>query len=177
MKSQERCWQCKREESNKKKKQEIKYALGTLITFLDVVNVKKKNKSNLSDIWRQLDTMHTSFCCFFANFTIFRTREVDICTKRFVLLNFILLILFSCFFFFFFNDIFEDSTDIATRLNGNTGIKKKERKYIIGSLQIVSNVFTIANRNKSSLMIQSTTTVNYENVFTFFFTRFYICVK
>lgn len=42
MKSQERCWQCKREESNKKKKQEIKYALGTLITFLDVVNVKKR---------------------------------------------------------------------------------------------------------------------------------------
>lgn len=101
MKSRERCWQCKREESNKKKKQEIKYALSTLITFLDVVNLKKKkkNKSNLSDIWRQLDTMHTSFGCFFANFTIFRTREVDICTKRFVLLNFILLILFSCLFF------------------------------------------------------------------------------
>lgn len=79
----------------------------------------------MCDIWRQLDTMHTSFCCFFANFTIFRTREVDICTKRFVLLNFILLILFSCLFF---NDIFEDSTDIATRLNGNTEVKKKERK-------------------------------------------------
>lgn len=60
MKSRERYWQCKREESNKKKKQEIKYALGTLITFLDVVNLREKNKSNLSDIWRQLDTMHTS---------------------------------------------------------------------------------------------------------------------
>lgn len=131
------------------------------------ISKKKKNKSNLCDIWRQLDTMHTSFCCFFDNFTIFRTREVDICTKRFVLLNFIL---FSCLFFF--NDIFEDSTDIATRLNGNTEVKKKRakerRKYIICSLQVVSNVFTIANRNKSSLMIQSTTTVNYENVFTFF---------
>lgn len=104
MKSRERCWQCKREESNKKKKQEIKYALSTLITFLGVVNLKKKkNKSNLSDIWRQLDTMHTSFCCFFANFTIFRTREVDICTKRFVLLNFILLILFSCLFFMIYS--------------------------------------------------------------------------
>lgn len=44
MKSRERCWQCKREESNKKKKQEIKYALSTLITFLDVVNLKKKKE-------------------------------------------------------------------------------------------------------------------------------------
>lgn len=44
MKSRERCWQCKREESNKKKKQEIKYALSTLIIFLDVVNLRKKEQ-------------------------------------------------------------------------------------------------------------------------------------